>query len=62
MPRHFFKASPTIRSRVMKAIDAHIDNAEKEYETQCVEIDKQAEDSKVLLADTMVKNIINKII
>lgn len=52
----------TIRSRVMKAINNHIDNAEKEYVAECEVIDRKAEESKVVLADKMVESIIGKIL
>lgn len=54
--------SNTIRSRVMKAINAKIDSAEKEYETKCDEIDQKAKDDKVVLADQMVEEILGKIL
>lgn len=51
-----------IKSRVMKAINTHINNAEKQYKEECLEIERQAEEKKTQLADTMVDTILKKII
>lgn len=63
----------SIRSRIMKAINERITKVEKEYSDECGEIDFNAESArfqilekakqeKEKLADTLVKNIIGKII
>lgn len=52
----------TIKSRVMKAITTHINNVEKQYREECLEIERQAEEKKTKLADTMVDSILKKII
>jgi len=56
-----FKPSP-IKDRVMKAINAHIANVEKEYVEECDQIDREAFDKKATLADEKVKNLLGKII
>ena len=51
----------SIKKRVMKVIDAKIKEAQKEYEKGCVEIDRDAENQKSVLAEEKVKQIIGKI-
>lgn len=56
-----FNSSP-IRSRVIKAVNAKIDQAEKVFLENCLEIDRKAEIQKSEMLDTMVSDIIGKII
>lgn len=57
-----FLQKDTIKARVMKAVNAKLAEAEKEYQLGCEEIDRKAETEKTTLADKHVEAIIGKFI
>jgi len=52
----------SIRSRVLKAVNQYIDKAQKEYDNGVKQIDQEAKDKKVRLADQLVQSILSKLI
>jgi hypothetical protein len=50
----------SIKSRVMKAVNQHIDKAQKEYDSGVKEIEQEAKKKKLELADQLVNSILGK--
>lgn len=57
-----FNSGTTIKARVMKAINEKIEEAETEYKVGCDDIDKEADNKKIALADNLVNTILGKIL
>lgn len=53
---------PSIRDRVMQAINEKIDNLEESFRLQCQEIDDRAAMEKIKAGDAHVESIIGKIL
>lgn len=51
-----------IQKRVMKALREHVSTKQREYETGVKEIEAEAESKKEKLADTIVDEILTKIL
>jgi hypothetical protein len=50
----------TIKKRVLAIVNKKIDDAEKEYEIGCTNLDKQCELNKASLADKLVEELTSK--
>ncbi len=51
----------TIEKKVMKAIRARISRAEKKYDEGVKVLEKELEDKKIVLEDTLVKEVLGEI-